>query len=179
MKLRNLIKRLRRDERGGASVEFVIAVPLIMFWFAGSYTIYDAYASSTRALKATYAVADILSRQVTVDEDYIDDMNMLFSNIMGQTTDQTMVRVTSVRKVEDGYELDWSDASGSGAPLLLQDLPEDLIPIMIEEETVILVEAYTPFSPLWSYAGVNARTYSNKIAVSPRFSPMLSMEYSA
>ena len=102
-KLTAALRQLRADETGSASVEFVVAVPLVAFWFAGSYTFFDAYANNARSLKATYTIADILSRQTEVDNDYIDDMNRLFANLAGEAESQTWLRVTSIQKDGDNY----------------------------------------------------------------------------
>ncbi len=166
--------RFKRNETGATTVEFMIAMPLVLFWFAGSFTFFDAYSESTRAVKATYTVADILSRQSEVDDEYIDGMNMLFSSFMGESTNDTWIRVSSIRKSSDELLVEWSTATGIHESLVLpEDIPEHLIPDIINEETLILVESYTPFVPFLDYIGIESRTYSNIVVVSPRFTPAL------
>ncbi len=171
---KNLQAKFGRDNEGATTVEFMIAMPLIIFWMAGSFTIFDAYAESTRAMKATYTVADILSRQLEVDDDYIDDMNQLFANFMGESTNDVWVRVSSIEKIDDDLTIDWSTATGLHNPLqLVSEIPDELIPNIINDESVILVESYTSFIPFLDYIGIEARTYSNIVVVSPRFSSQL------
>jgi Flp pilus assembly protein TadG len=39
---RNRFCKIKRDEEGATTVEFLIVMPLIIFWFAGTFTFFDA-----------------------------------------------------------------------------------------------------------------------------------------
>lgn len=172
--LKSLMTRFRASEVGATTVEFMIVMPLVIFWFGGSFTFFQAYSESTRAVKATYTIADILSRQLEVDNDYIDDMNTLYASIMSKDTNDVWIRVSSIEMTEDGLELDWSQPFGMHLPLEDDtDIPTELIPTLVEGETVILVESHTPYTPFQSYIGIEARTLTKKVVVSPRFNSKL------
>ena len=96
--LKSALNSHKTEETGSTTVEFMIAMPLVVFWFAGTYTFFDAYSEWTRSVKATYTVADILSRQTEIDDDYIDDMNALFASIMGESSNKTYLVISSIEK---------------------------------------------------------------------------------
>lgn len=171
---KSLRRKVCRNEDGATTVEFMLVLPLIIFWFAGSYTFFDAYSEWTRSVKATYTVADILSRQTEIDDDYIDDMNVLFASIMGENTNNTYVRVSSLEKQDDALEVDWSEATGLHLSITNNnDIPTELVPNIINGESVILVESHVPFVPFQDYVGLTARTLSKKVVISPRFTSKL------
>lgn len=167
---KTFLSRFRRSEGGATTVEFMIAMPLIVFWFGGTFTFFQGYSEWTRSLKATYTVADILSRQLEVDDDYMEDMNTLFASIMGADTNDTWLRVSSIEMTEDGLDLVWSDATGLHFNLASnEEIPVEIIPNLVEGETVLLVESRIPVVPFQDYIGISSRTVTNQIAVSPRF----------
>ncbi len=172
--LENKLTKFRRDRSGATTVEFMITMPMVIFWLAGSFTFFDAYSESTRALKATYTVADILSRQTEVDDEYIDDMNLLFTDFMRGSTNDVWIRVSSIEKIDDALTIDWSTATGLHNSLTtIEQSLEDLIPSIVNDESIILVESYSPFVPFLDYIGIQSRTYTNKVVVTPRFTSQL------
>ena len=171
---KRLLSRFRRSETGATTVEFMIVMPLIVFWFGGTYTFFHAYSEWTRSVKATYTVADILSRQLTVDNDYIDRMNTLYASIMGEENNDVWIRVSSIEMTSNGLNIDWSQPFGLHNALETnEEIPTELIPNLIEGETVILVESHIPYVPFQSYIGIEESTLTKKVVVSPRFNSRL------
>lgn len=172
--LARLIRSFRESEIGATTVEFMIVMPLIVFWFGGTYTFFHAYSEWTRSVKATYTVADVLSRRLVVDREFIEDMNRLYASIMGKDTNDVWLRVSSIEMTEDGLELDWSVATGLHEELQSdEEIPVEIIPNLVLGETVILVESHMPYVPFQEYIGIEARTLSKKVVVSPRFNSRL------
>lgn len=172
--LKKLGQKARQNEAGATTVEFMLILPLVVFWFAGTFTFFDAYSEWTRSVKATYTVADIISRQTEIDDDYIDDMNALFATIMRENTNNTYIRISSIEKQNDALELDWSEATGQHLALLNNSqIPTELVPNIINGESVILVESHMPFIPFQDYIGIEARTLIKKVVISPRFTSKL------
>ena len=173
-RLVHLANRRKHDESGATTVEFMVVMPLIVFWFAGSFTFFDAYSEWTRSVKATYTVADILSRQTEIDDDYIDDMNTLFASIMDESTNDTYLRISSIENNDGDLTIDWSTATGIH-PALLNDteIPTEIFPALIDGESVILIESHMPFIAFQDYVGLANRTLTKKIVISPRFTSKL------
>lgn len=172
--LKAFFQRLRRSEAGSTTVEFMIVMPLIVFWFGGTYTFFHAYSEWTKSVKATYTVADILSRQLEVDDTYIEEMNTLYASIMGASTNDTYLRVSSIEMTSNGLTIDWTTATGLHTGLADDtEIPTELIPTLLEGETVVLVESFIPYTPFQSYIGLEARTLSKVVPISPRFNSKL------
>jgi hypothetical protein len=49
------------------------------------------------------------------------------------------------------------------------EIPTALIPNILNGEAVIIVESYMPFVPFQDYIGLEARTLTKKVVISPRF----------
>ncbi|MEM6619917.1 MAG: TadE/TadG family type IV pilus assembly protein [Pseudomonadota bacterium] len=168
--LRRLLPRFRSDQSGATTVEFLIAMPLVVFWFAGSYTFFQAYSEWTRSVKATYTVADILSRQATVDDAFIDQMNVLFASIMGENTNDVYLRVSSIEQTDSGLTIDWSVATGLHHELKVdEEIPDEIIPSLVAGQYTILVESHMNYTPFKMTVGVTGTVLTKKVAVSPRF----------
>jgi len=173
-KLVSKIASFCKNDHGGTTVEFMFAMPLIMFWVGGTFTFFDAFSEYTKSVKASYTVADILSRQTDIDDDYIDSMNQLFANFMAESTNDVWIRVSSIEKNGDDLAIDWSTATGIHNPLILaSEIPDERIPDLLDEESIILVETHTPYVPFLDYIGLQSRTYKNVVVVSPRFTSQL------
>lgn len=172
--IRNLLRKAKRDEEGATTVEFLLVMPLIVFWFAGTFTFFDAYSEWTRSVKATYTVADVMSRQFEMEADYEDDMNSLFASIMGENSNDTYVRISSIERTNDTYQIDWTCASGNHTGYANNDeVPTELIPNILNGEAVIIVESYMDFVPFQDYIGLSAKTLTKKVVISPRFTSKL------
>lgn len=171
MTLARFFRRFRRSQSGATTIEFMIVMPLIAFWFAGTFTFFLGYSEWTRSVKATYTIADILSRQMEVDDDFIENMNTLYASMMGQRANDVWVRVSSIEKTSRGLKLQWSDASGHHFSLTENaEIPQEVIPeTLVNGETVVLVESHAPFLPFQANVGISATTLTKKIAISPRF----------
>lgn len=171
---KNRLRKINRDEEGATTVEFLLVMPLIVFWFAGTFTFFDAYSEWTRSVKATYTVADVMSRQFEMEEDYEDDMNSLFASIMGENSNNTYLRISSIERTNNAYEIDWTCASGSHTGYANNtEIPTELIPNILNGEAVIIVESYMSFVPFQDYIGLEARTLTKKVVISPRFTSKL------
>jgi hypothetical protein len=53
------------------------------------------------------------------------------------------------------------------------EIPTALIPNILNGEAVIIVESYMPFVPFQDYIGLEARTLTKKVVISPRFTSKL------
>ncbi|MDA0224051.1 MAG: hypothetical protein QNL54_09270 [Rhodobacterales bacterium] len=170
-------KRMAVDEAGSISIEFVLILPLLLWWYAGSFAFFDAFRDTNSQGKAAYTIGDILSRQNEIDNGYIDGLESLFK-YMTASDQGVWLRVSSVKFTQDiGYTVEWSYAT-DGNTALTTDMvyaykwEEHYLPIIGSGETVILSESYVPFVPAFNI-GLTARTMSNAVVTRPRFSPQL------
>lgn len=177
LRLKSLIQAFRRENRGSVSVEFMLILPLLFWWYAASFAFYDAFRAHNVSVKTSYMIGDILSRQTTIDNDYLDGMETFLKYLTHINTD-VWLRVSSVKyTTQDGYTIVWSYSTGEALGLTTSELysrevDEDYLPLMASGETVILAETYVPYDPTYS-VGLFSRTWSNVVVTRPRFTSQL------
>lgn len=185
MSIMSRLKQFRRSETGSMSVEAVIIFPLLLWGYAAMFIYWDAFKAQNLNLKATYTVADLVSREVLpITPTYIDGMNDIYGFLIRRNEGNDM-RVTVVRFVESAagpeappdMELRWSDGTGSYAPYTnLSAIQDDLPTLMIGDE-LIVVETQMWWSPPINFSlesvGLSRRQFSNMVFTSPRFTPQV------
>ncbi len=154
--LKKIMARFREDNSGVIVVEMVITLPLLILALAFTYEFFEIFRYQSIRDKATYVVADMISREAVVpgfvDDTYMNNSLTLFNDIV---TDNgvNQIRVTMVKfENSNGYTVPWSQVRGSGSmqQMVDADIQGDLahIPNLADGEWVILVDAtsaYTPF----------------------------------
>ncbi|MGL5008759.1 MAG: hypothetical protein ACRC6I_02665 [Paracoccaceae bacterium] len=153
--MRNLLNNIRyfgRDERGSIVLETVVMLPLLLWGLLAMVVYWDAFRAINRLDKATYSLADTLSRQqaavpvATVDR--WDD----FVRYMMNNQHTVEVRVTSYRWVQanNRFEVLWSRSPGNARAQLttasIQALSNRL-PMMASEEYGVLTETWVQYTP--------------------------------
>lgn len=181
--LSHKLKRFTRDEEGGSFVlETVIMLPLLLWALMSMIVYWDAYRSINRLEKATYALADTLSRQqAPMPVASVNQWNDLVTYMLdqGQTAD---VRVTSYQWVEDNnrFEVLWSRSPDNARPQLttatLQNFASQ-IPIMDDTEYGILTETWVDYQPRLNVVfldtvGVGPMTLTKFTPTPARFNPL-------
>lgn len=174
MKLNMLSRRLRRfrkDEDGLVMTEILIMLPLLIWTFAALFIWWDAFRTINLSQKASYAVSDLISRQSEVDLNFISGMQEVMDYLSESPDNQ--IRVTSIEWDQQGnrYTVLFSRSPGNALPeLTSNDLQElaDRIPVMADNETVVIVETLTPYAPILK-VGVNNQMMENFVVTRPRF----------
>ncbi|MCB1359059.1 MAG: hypothetical protein KDK53_22005 [Maritimibacter sp.] len=182
------IDRFRRDEDAASqSVEALLIIPLLIWTFLASYTFFDVYRAKSLALKANYAISDLLSRETeTIDMNYLLGAEKVYDYLTQQEADP-WVRVTVVycwdkctAAQEDIRVLkaDWSKAT-DGLPTFsdadVMSHLDPIVPLLAEGERVIIVETSTEYTPPFSQnlTGIGSRTFVDIVMTRPRFAPQL------
>jgi Flp pilus assembly protein TadG len=165
--MRNAVRRFQRDQKGTMTVEFTIVFPLLMLWFVGSFVFFQTFRNYSMAEKATFAIADVISRQSTVNNAYLDSMGPLFTALRPSRSTGEWLRVSSIKYTEDdGYQIQWSRSVSGGAELT--DAPTAIMPTLAEGETILLTETYVPYQPMVDWVGIPSLTWANRIISRPR-----------
>ncbi|MEM9430901.1 MAG: hypothetical protein AAGA32_15585 [Pseudomonadota bacterium] len=175
------LKHLLRDTRGTVTMEFVLTFPLVISWLFLSFTMFDAYRSSSHTSKAVYTIADNLSRKEFLDTTYLEDMYTLLDNLLPFSPDDKWMRMTSVTfdEEEDEYLVDWSYiAKPDGDPTpehTDETLPLELLPTIQDADSVLLIEVNVPYDPVAATVpfletlGFDALVWEARSIVRPRF----------
>lgn len=170
------LRRLWRDTGGTVSVEFVLTMPFVFWSFMAAYVYYDGYRQSALNLKAAYTISDLISREtMAINNNYIDSMQNLL-NMLTNTYDAPTLRVTVIRwsARDKRYYVDWSANRGFSNDLTDENVSdmEHRLPVMPNNERVILVETSSVFSPMFNI-GMGDKTLTNFVFTRPRFAPQV------
>ncbi|MGR3463052.1 MAG: TadE/TadG family type IV pilus assembly protein [Roseovarius sp.] len=180
--LARLARRLRRDERGTVAVETVLIAPLLILGLFFSYEAYGLVRQQSLREKATYTVADILSRETAiVDDTYIDNVKRVFDMMSGTADSQLRISVVRYRNDPsqgiDEFDLRWSEVRGTGPMTALTDTAvrsaHDTFPIMEDGEEIIYVESRGTFTSPVSTGYFDESLLTTRMFVIPRFAPQI------
>lgn len=172
-----------RDETDGTvAVESVVMLPLILWAFCGLFVFFDAYRQNAISQKAAYTISDMISRETApIDNDYLDGMYSML-NFLTRSGQERRMRVTIVRYDADGdeYHVEWSQTRGTMDPLEDADVNAwtDKLPIMVDEERLILVETRTIYEPPFNI-GLNQQSLNTFVFTRPRFAPQVLFDAAA
>lgn len=181
-KLRSLLRTFGTSESGGALVETVIILPIMMWAFVGMFVYWDAYRVENTAMKASYTVSDMITREIAdVTPAYVTGMKTMFDYLL-DSDEPTSITVSSVTWSEANkrYEVLWSETratSGMMNPLAKQGLTsialaKSQLPNMSDGDTVIVVQTRMNYVPSFN-VGVPNFTYDQFIVTRPRRAPKI------
>ncbi|WP_246057727.1 TadE/TadG family type IV pilus assembly protein [Arenibacterium halophilum] len=177
--LKRRLSLFARDTSGNVTIEFVLAMPILFWTFMACYVFFDGYRQSSLNLKAAYTISDLISRETEgINDAYIDSMVEVM-RLMTRATSRVDVRISVIRwdEGEERYYLDWSANRGYPAELTdanISDI-ESQLPVMPDNERVILVETNNVFVPLFN-VGLDNINLDNFVFTRPRFVSQLVWE---
>ncbi|MBF9034035.1 hypothetical protein HKCCE2091_07270 [Rhodobacterales bacterium HKCCE2091] len=172
--MRNLIQTFLRNERGAVAIEALIITPVLAFLFIISFIFFDAFRTYNTSVKATYAVADVLSRQTElVYGSDIDGLGNIFQHITRNVAGSD-IRVSEIAWDGTEYRVTWSHPTGSRTRLRDSDIPSitNQLPIMATGERVIVTESFVPYTPFFDI-GMDDLEFTNFTVTRPRFAGQL------
>ena len=175
---KNIFGRFSLRENGGMSVEAVLVFPILVWAITATFVFWDAFKTINVSQKATYTVADMLSRETeAIGPAFLTAAHETFDYLAGVNGDNAM-RVTVVLMVQDPVTLDktiqlvWSEGVGgiSGYTDITPILSR--LPDMADGDQMIVVETEQEWSPAFAVGLTNYRF--REVAISrPRFAPQL------
>lgn len=162
-------KRLPRDEAGTSGIEFALTAPFVILLFLGGVTLYDLMRSYNKIVESNGIVADIVARQMTMDDAIFTKTYGAFANLQADKTMPNALRVTSVVWKDGKYTVDWTRKAGTTALLPEQKLDSTTLPAIPAGDSVIFVEGITQYTAIASIFGLGTVTYSETAFTRPRF----------
>lgn len=172
-----LFRRFTRREEGSLSVETVLAVPILVWAIIATLVFFDAFKTLNTSQKATYTVADMLSREAEVTPDMMTTMHELYDYLAHAPGDNAL-RVTVVKMKQDPdtlaktYEMVWSEGVGGIEGYQDIDLIIPRLPDMSAGEQLVFVESEQNWSPVFG-VGLASYRFREVAIVRPRFAPQL------
>jgi hypothetical protein len=190
-KLRSRVRAFVQDERGVILAEALILLPMLIWGFLALVVYWDLFRTMNTTQKAAYSIADTLSRQTVLTQQFVDDLDKLLTFLTPGAPASEM-RITSFQMDEgptvtagfdsnDSYCLLFSrmvGASGSSGrtahtAATLKAL-SGKIPDLANMESVTLVETWVDYQPdfdtgVLNFApGVQGQTFDQFIVTRPR-----------
>lgn len=193
------LKLAAKDEDGTLTVEFIVMLPLLAFWFIGAITFFEAYRSNSLTAKVAYTISDIASKygegdtlaSQSITQADLEELFQIQQRMMPRRASRGNMRISSVCWFEDDdptdgsgtdeseYRILWSwvgDTSASAepnlVPLTTDDIPTSIMPIMGDETTVVFVEVFANWEPISEMGGIlKPLTWSNRLTERPRLRP--------
>ncbi|CUH40749.1 hypothetical protein JSE7799_03484 [Jannaschia seosinensis] len=145
--------RFLSNEDGSMSIEAVLVLPLLCFLFMAGFSYFDGYRRDATMSKATYAVADLLSRRRDVVRPFdLEGLENIYETMVFSTEEETYMRFTEIERVPDadgGLQITWSYATDGQKAMSDRalDLLKGRIPRFDIGKRVLLVQAYTIDQP--------------------------------
>lgn len=172
------LRRFRRDPTGSLVVESVFIVPTLALALIAFFAFWDAYRSQNMVQKASYAIADMLSREmIPATPAFLDGLDRTLDFLVQRNA---RMRITSVSRLSDGptgltgLSVLWSYSPGNAMQPLtaatLQRVERD-IPMMAIGSNVVIVEVSVPFTSVGQFLSVTSM--DEVVVVRPRFVPRL------
>ncbi len=185
MPISTQMRRFLRDNKASLSVEAVLVLPLLLWAFIALFSFFDVYYARNVAVKANYAVADLLSRETNpIDTSYLNGVEDVYQYLT-QSDESSWIRITAVKcrrncSNPETRELkrDWSRATDGMAQLtdsVVDTNYRDIVPIIPRGERVIMLETEIHYDPPFNtvYSGVSHRDMRDITMTRPRFGPQL------
>lgn len=169
--MKRLFMNYLKDTTAAVSLESVIVFPMLTWAWVGTFAFFDAYRVYNTSIKATFTIADLISRQTSTVYGYDIEGMATMLEAMIRDTDGVEMRVTQILRDTSGdYRVDWSHGTGTQAQLYTANLAaiEDRLPDMANGERVVLVESFVDYDPAFNIA-INDLTFDNFTLTRPRY----------
>lgn len=179
--LSRALRRFARDEEASVIAEAVLVLPLLLWAYIGLFVYWDCFRSLNTVQKATYTIADMITRERTgITSTYVDGLKEVVDYLID--SDQTArLRVSSIywSTTNSRYEVHWSRSTEAGVlPALttttLQAYAAE-IPTLAAGEYLVIVEVQVPYVPAFN-VGITNQTFNFFIVTRPRFLMCIPMD---
>lgn len=170
MRMKNApLARLFADRKGTSGIEFALTAPVIICLFLGSVTLFDIFRTYSKIIEANGIVADIVARQMSVDDAFFTKTYGVFTNLQADHSMPNALRVTSVVWKDGKYKAEWTRQGGTVNLLPRQILDATTLPEIPSGDSIILVESVTRYTTISSLLGFGAFNYVENAFTRPRF----------
>lgn len=185
-RIRHHLDQLRArlvKEDGSIAVEAILITPFLVWAYLTGFVYFHAYKAQSLNDTATFAIADVLSRQTEmVNSSYLD---ALWSSHRALTFSRldTRIRISQVEYDQDAerFNLIWSIVQGDGwnemtdNDLTPGDHVDDRLPLVSDNERLIIVEAQLPYEPAMR-VGLDALIFHSFTPIRSRYAPKLCLD---
>ena len=175
------INTFSRREDGSLSVEAVLVLPILIWAMVATLVMWDAFKTLNISQKATYTVADMVSREeVEISESYLASLLEIYGFLANSDGDNAL-RVSVVTLVEDQntavQSLELLCSRGLGGIDDYDNISqiEDRIPTMALGDQLIVVESEQEWAPAFA-VGLASYRFREVALARPRYAPQVLLE---
>ena len=153
-KLLTHIRAFHDDEQGSMSIELLLVVPILVWVFLSTFVYFDVFRVETNSVRATIAIAEMFSREDTVDQEFLRNSRRVLRELTYEEANPD-VRVTvyeydpSRSNPERRFRRVWSEQWGMGSRLRNSDLrtlaAAGRLPVMEAVDHAIYIETRTQY----------------------------------
>lgn len=169
--LQRRLARFGREEDGVILAEFLVLLPVLVWAFLATFVYWDTFRTINEAQKASYAVADMISRQKTeVTTALVNGLDEAMEMMMTDAG-EVRVRLTSVQYSTAGLYVVLFSRSADGVLTGLNTAAVTAlsaqIPLIAPLDSVVILETEVPFTPAFDI-GISDKTFRNFVVTRPR-----------
>jgi len=165
-----ILRRFLRHTGGAVAFEAVIIIPVLIWCFTASFVFFDAYRVYNSSVKATYSIADAISRQTNTVHGYdIQGLARVFRHLI-RNGQSARMRVSQIYWDGEAFRVDWSHVTDNDSrhfDTTVAAIAEQIPPLMTNER-VLLVESFVPYDPPFGM-GLEFMTFENFTVTRPRY----------
>lgn len=172
------LTRFVRNEQGQLSIEAVLSIPLLVWAITATFVFWDAFKTLNISQKATYTVADMLSREeAEITPQYLTAMHEIYdylSNSEGDNALRVSVVTMSIDAVTGAEVLELVCSKPIGNIAGHDEIGDisDRIPDMAVGDQMIVVESEQEWTPFFN-VGLTDYRFRETALARPRFAPKL------
>lgn len=152
-KLLTHIRAFHDDEQGSMSIELLLVVPILVWVFLSTFVYFDVFRVETNSIRATIAIAEMFSREDTVDAEFMQSARSVLRELTYEENNPD-VRITvyeydpSITNANRRFRVVWSEGRGFGSRSTnsLRSLARDgRLPVMEAVDHAIYIETRTQY----------------------------------
>ena len=164
-----MLKRLFKDRRGSAAVEFAFVAPIMILLYFGLAELTQGMIADRRASHVASTIGDLVAQETQINQTGIDDVFKVGKAIIAPFPASPLsMRVTSVKADALGSpKVVWSKTSGAMTALTgtVSGLPVGLI---AANESVVMAEVSYIYTSTIQQALPTPITFTQKFYLKPR-----------
>ncbi|WP_370284028.1 TadE/TadG family type IV pilus assembly protein [Pseudooceanicola sp.] len=173
------LSRFRAETSGNVAIEALILLPLLFWAYLAMFSYFDMLRQQSLNQKASFTVADMLSREtLEINDQYVTNAHDLFKSMIRSDSSTAMrISVLKWNAPSNRFDVMWSEARGPATAMNAGQANgmTAKLPLMPSGEEVILVETWTTYAIPFKI-GMDDFEMNTFTFVRPRFTSQLKWE---
>ena len=157
------------DDDGASGIEFALLAPVFIIFFLMAITVFDLFRTYQNIVQANGIVADVVSRQTSIDDKTLNNLYGVFTNIQTTRQSENAIRVSILKRKGAGFEVTWSKLRGSESLFPDQEIEPGRLPDISNGDSIVYVEGAARYLGLTSFFGLGEIPLSSVAFSRPRF----------